>query len=121
MSIDKFSQNLISSGNNIGATAVISMDGRIVHQTSNWSVDGGHVIKVFTNKEPSISIQGVKYSTIDVSEDRIVATNVGGKGHIVGANIGGKAILIGYVASSGDARSAYIEIDKAARQLSKIL
>jgi len=121
MSVEQLAGGLITTGGSIGATAVISMKGEILYQSSNWRVDGAHTVNVYKNKEPSITIQGVKYSVIDVNEDRLIATNVGGRGHIVGAVIGSKALLIGYVAPNGDARTAYIEIDKTARQLAKIL
>ncbi|WEU39983.1 MAG: hypothetical protein OdinLCB4_005805 [Candidatus Odinarchaeum yellowstonii] len=119
MSLEQLAGRLISG--DIGATAVIKMTGEIIYQSPNWSVDGVHAINVYKNREPSIIIQGVKYSVIDVNEDRLIATNVGGQGHIVGAVAGGKALLIGYVSPNGDARTAYIQIDKTARQLSKIL
>ncbi len=119
MSVEEVAKSLITG--DIGATAIISMTGEVIYQTPNWSVDGAHAINTYKNREPNIIIQGVKYSVIDVNEDRLIATNVGGQGHIVGAAIGAKGLLLGYVSPNGDARTAYIQIDKAARQLSKIL
>ncbi|MHA1409092.1 MAG: profilin family protein [Candidatus Odinarchaeia archaeon] len=121
MSIEDFSKNLMTNNNTITATAVISLDGSILYQTQNWTVDGGSIINSFKNKEPSLNIQGIKYSTLDVNEDRLIATNVAGQGHIVAAAVGTKALLVAYVNSSGDPRSAYIEVDKTARELAKAI
>ncbi len=119
MSVEQLADSLITG--DIGATAVISLTGQVVYQSSNWNVDPAHIINVYKNKEPTVIVQGVRYSVIDVNEDRLIATNVGGQGHIVGAVVGGKALLIGYVSPNGDARASYIQIDKIARQMSKIL
>jgi hypothetical protein len=121
VSIGNYSNKLIATDKTIVATAVISLNGSILHQTSNWSVDGGSIISTFKKKEPSINIQGIKYSTLDINEDRLIATNVTGQGHIVGAAVGGKALLIAYITSAGDPRAAYIEVDRAAREIAKTI
>ena len=121
MTLEALSNMLIANYDKIGATAVISLNGSIIYKTNNWTVDGGQLINVFKNKEPSLSIQGIKYSTLDVNPDRIIATNISGQGHIVGAAVDDKALLIAYINSEGDPRSAYIEVDRIARQMAKTI
>ncbi|MHA1835936.1 MAG: profilin family protein [Candidatus Odinarchaeia archaeon] len=121
MSFEEVSNTVIKSNNMITATALIKMDGSILYQTNNWQINGGEIINAFKNKESSITIQGIKYSVLDVNEDRLIATNVSGKGHIVGVAVDDKALFIAYVSGEGDPRTAYIEMDRAARQINKML
>ncbi|MEA2070088.1 MAG: hypothetical protein U9O98_02245 [Asgard group archaeon] len=67
----------------VGALALIDANGKVVWKTNNWDVDGQNVIQTWQEKKPSINVQGIKYSTIDVNNQRFIGTNVKRQGHIV--------------------------------------
>lgn len=67
----------------VGALALVGADGKVYWQTQNWVVDGPTIIKAWVDKAPMVVVQGVKYSTIDITNSRMVCTNVQQMGHIV--------------------------------------
>jgi hypothetical protein len=120
-SFDEIFKNLISGNNTIGAMAVLDNSGKVVYATQNWKVNGGELINSWRNKDPSVSIQSVKYSTLSVTEERLIATNVGGKGHIVMSTIGDKGIVIAYVTPQGDPGGSYADICRAADMIKGVI
>lgn len=115
------SNNLMQSDPNITATALVGMNGGIIYQTQNWTIQGADIISAFANKAPSVLIQGIKYSTINATQDRLIATNVKGMGHLVVTAVGQKALFICYITSQGSPQSAYIFADRAAREIDRII
>jgi len=105
----------------ITAVAVLRRDGTVVYSTPNWTITGSEIMEAFRNKAPSIVIQGVKYSTLQVTEHHLVATNVQGQGHIVMAAARDKGYVIGYVHPQGDVQSAYLELAKASANIGGFL
>ncbi|MFX0067720.1 MAG: profilin family protein [Promethearchaeota archaeon] len=119
--VASISNNLMQSDPNITATALVGMNGGIIHQTQNWTIQGPDIISAFTNKTPSVVVQGIKYSTINATQDRMIATNIKGMGHLVVAAVGQKALFICYITSQGSPQTAYIAADRAARELNKVI
>lgn len=113
-SMDEIFRNLVSVNNTIGAIAVLDNSGKVVFATQNWKVNGDELINSWRKKDPSVSIQSVKYSTLSVTEERLIATNVGGKGHIVMSTVGDKGIVIAYVTPQGDPGGSYADICRVA-------
>ncbi|MEM1657518.1 MAG: hypothetical protein QXK94_00570 [Candidatus Jordarchaeales archaeon] len=114
---------LLSTNENITAAAVITNDGRIIYQTNNWdvSVDAPSLIASWREKAPAISVQGIKYSVLQTTEERLVATNVSGLGHIILATIQRRGFLMVYVTPQGDAGGSYVDVSRAAMKLAPIL
>ncbi|MFX0096875.1 MAG: profilin family protein [Candidatus Hodarchaeota archaeon] len=119
--VASISNNLMQSDPNITATALVGMNGGIIYQTQNWTIQGQDIISAFTSKSPSVVVQGIKYSTINATQDRMIATNIQGMGHLVVAAVGQKALFICYLTSQGSPQSAYIAADRAAREINKII
>jgi hypothetical protein len=119
--IDTVVKNLFGKNKTIGAVAILDYNGRVLYTTQNWRVDGSRVINSWRRREPSVLVQNVKYSTLQATEERLVATNVYGKGHIVMSTIRGKGMLIAYVLPKGDAQSSYADITRTADQISHVI
>jgi hypothetical protein len=119
-SFDEIFKNLVSVNNTIGALAVLDNSGNVMYATQNWKVNGGELINSWRNKDPAVSIQSVKYSTLSVTEERLIATNVGGKGHIVMSTVGDKGIVIAYVTPQGDPGGSYADICRAADMIKSV-
>jgi hypothetical protein len=120
-SLDDVFKSLTAANNTIGAMAVLDNSGNVVYATQNWKVNGGDLINSWRNKDPAVSIQSVKYSTLSVTEERLIATNVGGKGHIVMSTVGDKGIVIAYVTPQGDPGGSYADICRAADMIRSII
>ncbi|WXG43307.1 MAG: hypothetical protein WED04_04580 [Promethearchaeati archaeon SRVP18_Atabeyarchaeia-1] len=115
--IDDVVKDLVSVNNTIGAIAVIDSNGRVVYATQNWKVDGAELINSWRNKAPSVSVQSVRYSTLQATEERLIAKNVAGKGHIVMSTVGEKGVLIAYVTAQGDPQVGYADVARAAASI----
>ncbi len=114
---------LISANENITAVAVLTNDGRVIYQTENWDVrgDAPNLISAWREKAPAISVQGIKYSVLQTTEERLVATNVSGLGHIIMATIRYHGLLLTYVSPQGDTGGSYVDVSRAAMRLAPIL
>ncbi|MFW9830216.1 MAG: hypothetical protein ACFFD8_00320 [Candidatus Thorarchaeota archaeon] len=103
--------------NTIMAVSVIRKDGTVLFTTPNWAITGADILNAIQNKPPSITIQGVKYSTIQVTDHHLVATNVRGQGSIVITAARDKGYVIAYVSPQGDVQGAYVEVAKASANI----
>lgn len=112
--IDDVVKDLVSVNTTIGAIAVLDSNGNVVYATQNWKVNGTELIAMWRNKAPAVSVQNVKYSTLQATEERLIATNVAGKGHIVMSTVGEKGVLIAYVTAQGDPGVSYADVARAA-------
>jgi hypothetical protein len=115
--IESVVRGLFTVNDKIGAIAVLDNRGKVIYTTENWKVNGSEVINSWRKKDASVTIQNVKYSTLQTTEERLIATNVSGKGHIVMSTVGDKALLIAYVLPQGDAQGSYADVCRAADQI----
>ncbi len=102
----------------VGALALVGADGNVYWQTQNWQVDGPQIIDVWTKKAPWIVIQGVKYSTIDITNNRLVCTSVQQQGHIVIAKTPfWQGFVMAWCSPANNVRSAYVDIARLAAEV----
>lgn len=108
---------------NVTAIAILTLDGKVMYQTNNWNVvaDAPNLISAWREKAPSILVQGIKYSTLSSTDERLVATNVSGMGHIIMATARYRALLMAYVTPQGDTQGSYVDVSRAAAQLGAML
>ena len=97
-------------------TAVVVLSGsQIVYQTPNWdcTADASAISRAFQSAGGggSIHVQQVKYMLLDVSQDRMVATNIQGQGHLVGCPCA-SGHVVAYVDPQGDNRGALMTLQK---------
>ncbi|MHA1282516.1 MAG: hypothetical protein ACTSQP_08395 [Promethearchaeota archaeon] len=112
--------NLMQAEPAIIAVAIIEGKDTIVYSTDNWdiSADVGRVMSSWASQNAQfIMISGVKYSMLQCTSERLVATSIRGEGHIVGAKDEERKI-IAYVEPEGNMNTAYMETARALASLS---
>lgn len=104
---------------NITALTAINASGSIVMQTENWDLtpDLSGILSVWQGGGGSLSVQGIKYITLEATPERLVGTNVQGQGYIVGI-AAGSGKIIAYVSPQGEPRGALQTMIEATKGLS---
>lgn len=112
--------NLMQAEPAVIAVAIVEGRDEIVYTTDNWDVsaDIGRVISSWSSQNAQfIMISGVKYSMLQCTTERLVATSIRGEGHIVGAKDEERKILC-YVEPEGNMNVAYVETARTLGALS---
>ena len=119
-------QELFSVNEQLSAALVMDMKGNIIHTEGQWEVDGPALLKDISEKKSAVTIQGIKYSTFQVDEIRLIASNRQGQGHCVCSIIGDtksgyKGWVVAYVNANGDIKVSYRDIFAAANKMRNLL
>jgi hypothetical protein len=116
--IDYFVRDLMATNPTIMALTYMNDNGNIIYQTSNWDIssDTISVLNAWRQQTPSVVVQGIKYSVLQCTPERLVSTNILGQGHIVASSERSR-VLLAYVTPDGGAGVAYMDV---ARVLSQI-
>lgn len=100
--------------------AVAVVEGNeLAYSTDNWDISAeiNTINSGWTSlKAPFFVISGVKYTTLRLEIDSLVATSVKGEGHIIGfkdENIK----IISYVTPEGDQKAAIVELQRVVQGL----
>jgi len=103
---------LMEANNTVTAVTICDGAGSVLYQTSNWDITSDiiNLLNSWRQQQPSIVVQGIKYSTLQCTQERLVATNIMGQGHIVCANFKDQIITIAYVTPDGGAGVAYMDV-----------
>ncbi|MHA1148486.1 MAG: hypothetical protein ACTSR8_09595 [Promethearchaeota archaeon] len=117
---DKIVKNLMTLVPDIIAVAIIEGSNDIVYSTDNWDISaefpnisaGWDALKL-----PMVNISGVKYTTLQLEVDTLVATSVKGEGHIVGFK-DEERIILTYIVPEGDRKAAIVELSRVIRSFS---
>ncbi|MHA1699128.1 MAG: hypothetical protein ACTSWN_09850 [Promethearchaeota archaeon] len=121
--IVKLVEELMDLQENIYGVAVMnSNDKKIIYQTENWDVtpDVNNFLNAWENNESSVLISNVKYMIVENTPERLVGTNVTGKGHIIGASAGPARILC-YINAAIGPRDALQDIQLQANKIATLL
>lgn len=91
----------------------------IVYSTDNWDISND--VRTLSGGWDSMNIQfimisGIKYTTLELSIDTLVATSLKGEGHIIGFK-DNLFKLVAYVTPDGDVKSAVVEATRVIRYL----
>jgi hypothetical protein len=116
--IDYVIRDLMNTNNTITAVTLLSLEGTVVYQTSNWDIspDIIQVLNAWRQQSPSVVVQGIKYSTLQCTPERLVSTNILGQGHIVASSERDR-ILLAYVTPDGGAGIAYMDVARTLTQI----
>jgi predicted regulator of Ras-like GTPase activity (Roadblock/LC7/MglB family) len=120
---------LLEEDSNIYAVAIVDQSGNLITQTENWDISNdldqinellGTKLELGQKGMTSIQIQGVKYMIVENTEERKIATNVQGQGHIIICPIpvGGNGGLITYINPAVGPRDALFTVQNYAQQFS---
>jgi hypothetical protein len=111
--------NLLQRDPSIIAAAVVGGRDTILYSTDNWDVsaDISRVISSWNSLTAQfIMISGVKYSILQCTSERLVATSIKGEGHIIGAKDEEHKLLI-YLEPDGEAMGATMDVARSLSQL----
>ena len=109
--IEKEITELLNANKSITAVTVTNGQGQVIFQTSNWDITSDIVtlLNSWRQQAPSVTVQGIKYSVLQCTPERLVSTNVLGMGHVVGVNRNDKQFSIAYVTPEGGAGVAFMD------------
>ena len=126
--IESIIDGLLNEEQNIFGVAIISKDGILITQTENWDLTSDlSLINEMLNQKlelgekgiTSLTIQGIKYMIVENTEERIIGTNITGKGHLIicPVPIGGTGALICYINPRAGPRDALFAAQEYAIKL----
>ena len=111
--------NLMQSDPNIIAAAVLKGK-EIVYTTDNWDISGDvdRIVSSWMGQNAQfVMVSGVKYSMLQMGNERLVAISLKGEGSICAAK-DEEHKLICYLQPDGDARGAVMEVQRALGSMS---
>lgn len=112
--------NLIQKDPSIIAAAVVQGSNNILYTTDNWDISSevGKVISSWNSMNAQfVILSGVKYSVLQCTSERLVATSIRGEGHIIGAKDEEHKIII-YLEPDGEPMGATMDTARAVSELS---
>ena len=111
--------NLMQKDPSIIAVAVLQGN-NVIYSTDNWdiSADIGKVVSSWNSMNAQfIMISGVKYSILQCTTERLVATSIRGEGHILGSKDEEHKIVV-YLEPEGEPMGATMDTARALAELS---
>jgi hypothetical protein len=111
--------NLMQKDPSIIAAAVLQGN-NIIYSTDNWdiSADASKVVSSWNSMNAQfIMISGVKYSILQCTTERLVATSIRGEGHIIGSKDEEHKIIV-YLEPDGEPMGATMDTARALSELS---
>ncbi|MEE9378162.1 MAG: hypothetical protein V3V33_09010 [Candidatus Lokiarchaeia archaeon] len=126
--IESIIDDLLNEEQNIFGISIISKDGKLLTQTENWNIANDlDLINELLNQKlelgakgiSTLTVQGIKYMIVENTEERIIGTNITGKGHIIicPVPIGGTGALICYINPQAGPRDALFAVQEYAIKL----
>jgi hypothetical protein len=112
--------NLMQKDPSIIAAAVVQGRDNILYSTDNWdiSADVAKVISSWSSMNAQfIMISGVKYSILQCTSERLVATSIRGEGHILGAKDEENKLIV-YLEPDGEPMGATMDTHRALAEMS---
>ena len=122
MSVENFIDELIEQEQNVGGAAVISISGELISQTENWNLSSeiDTIINAVESAKSSIILLGMKYMIVENTPERIIGTNIQGKGHLILAPFE-KGVLVTYIIPQAGPRDALFNVQSFAQKINAIL
>jgi len=112
--------NLMQKDPSIIAAAVVQGRDSILYSTDNWDISAD-VAKVISNwssmNAQFVMISGVKYSVLQCTAERLVATSIRGEGHILGAKDEEHKLIV-YLEPDGEPMGAAMDTSRAISEMS---
>lgn len=112
--------NLMQKDPSIIAAAVIQGKDNIVYSTDNWDIspDVAKVVSSWNSMNAQfIMISGVKYSILQCTTERLVATSIKGEGHIIGAKDEEHKLIV-YLEPDGEPMGATMDTSRTLAEMS---
>ena len=112
--------SLMQKDPSIIAAAVVQGNDNVIFTTDNWDIspDVSRVISSWNSMNAQfIMISGVKYSILQCTSERLVATSIRGEGHIIGAKDEEHKLIV-YLEPDGEPMGATMDTARALTDMS---
>ena len=105
----------------VGGVGVLSKEGAVLYQTENWDLTthAALILDTVQTNKGSVALFGVKYMIVEHTPERIIGTNVTGKGHLILAPYE-KGVLVTYILPEVGPRDVLFHVQDAAMKISKL-
>lgn len=106
---------------NVSAITILaSTNHAIIYQTNNWDLtpDIGNILNTWTSQAGAITVQGIRYSMLQCTIERLICRNVGGQGGIVAAKEG-NIIGVAYLLPNADLGGSYVDVARCVTAINK--
>lgn len=89
-------EQILDINDAIGGVAMVDGTGAVLFQTENWDLrnEAPGIITTWTTCQGSITVMGVRYVIVENTPERLIGTNVTGKGHIMCVTAGTAKIIV---------------------------
>jgi len=114
MAFQTMYQELIDGGSIVAMAIIDTTTGNITWTTDNWAIDSHAIMQSWAQRAPSLVVQGVKYSTLQVLEDRFIGTSIKGHGHFLLAKCPTNFAIVAWSPSDQEARGAFTGVARLA-------
>ena len=126
--IEGIIDGLLNEEENVFGVAILSKNGQLITQTENWDLSSnlslfnellGQKLELGEKGITNLTIQGIKYMIVENTEERIIGTNITGKGHLIicPIPIGGTGALIAYINPRVGPRDTLFTIQEYSKKL----
>ena len=112
--------SLMQKDPSIIAAAVVQGNDNVLYSTDNWDIspDISRVISSWNSMNAQfVMISGVKYSILQCTSERLVATSIRGEGHIIGAKDDEHKLIV-YLEPDGEPMGATMDTARALSEMS---
>ncbi|MHA1266192.1 MAG: hypothetical protein ACTSRS_13245 [Candidatus Helarchaeota archaeon] len=119
--IESILSSLWQANQYISAITILhNSNNSILYQTSNWDItpDLNSIWSTWNGQGPAVEIQGIRYTTLQCTPERLVCSNLKGQGHIIAVNTG-KISAIAYVLPDGDVGGSYTDVARVIGEIGK--
>jgi len=122
MSVENLIDELIEQEQNVGGAAVISISGELIYQTENWNLSSeiDTILTTVESAKSSLTLLGMKYMIVENTPERIIGTNIQGKGHLIIAPFE-KGTLVTYIIPQAGPRDALFNVQGFAKKINAII
>ncbi len=117
-----FVENLKQLEPDITSVVILEEEKEIVYHTENWDIseEVNKLVPIWESMSgKSITIMGKKFSILQSTPERLIATSIKGEGHIIGAKDNERK-LISHVKKEGNMLSAYIAVARTLKHMSNV-
>ncbi len=122
MSLDDLIDELMEAEQNVYGVALINGSKEIVTQTENWDLaaDLDNIWQVKSGESSSATIQGIRYMIVENVPERIIGTNVTGKGHVIMCPVK-DGLLVTYINPQVGPRDALFNIQSMSQKFAQFI
>jgi predicted regulator of Ras-like GTPase activity (Roadblock/LC7/MglB family) len=122
MSVENLIDELIEQEQNVGGAAVVSIGGELISQTENWNLSSeiDSILNAVESAKSTIVLLGMKYMVVENTPERIIGTNIQGKGHLILAPFE-KGVLVTYIIPQAGPRDALFNVQSFAQKINAIM